>query len=734
MYTKEYNQSYSRSLWGMWPLEKPKWQYLNPIERCFVVLCQSFHLEYEQEDLFEDMPAHKNALVFEDVRKLLAKAHCRTYEMQQSMKHVDERFFPLLAKTKDDQWLLLLKKQKDRFFVFDPNTCQYDWQDDLPSIKKLYFFKMMDPQEDGDQNDLLMSNLWQILKKRLPKLAILSLLVNTTIVTMPLYIIMVYDRVVNTKAYMTLLGLVVGMFIILTMDYVLRQWRSKMIVRYSSMLDMYLDRAILKKMARWPLQKIESLSIYQHYQRLKSYEHIRDVIVGPLFGLFIDIPFVILAFVIIALVGGWIALIPIAMTLIFIIVGSIKLVMSKAMFEKNQAGQQNIYDMLLSSLRNRDLIKRRQLSKRMQDLFAQLAAKQSLDIVKSQKYNTFIQHFGQFIMMSGGVITIAFGALGAMRGELSIGELIAIMTLIWKVITPLQTFFVTFPQIRVIKGMLHDLEQFLHSADEFMKQKNIYQLKDKKWNIELQRVSMRYTHNQDPVLLGIDLSMQAGQIIALAGPCGSGKSTLLKLVAALYPYQTGSIRVNEHDLRHLDLDVYRRQIGYLSQKSPMLQGTIKSILLESNPFASNLEMERVLVETGIYQKVQELPNGIETVISDTSKGLSRGFIRRLAIAQILLRNPKIILLDEPDQSLDSSEIHMIKQVLGKHFHDKIIIMVSHHPHMLSIAHRVILLNQGRIEKDLSTSEFLASFKRQDQNPKQAQDQVQDQNQKKNTGS
>lgn len=298
-----------------------------------------------------------------------------------------------------------------------------------------------------------------------------------------------------------------------------------------------------------------------------------------------------------------------------------------------------------------------------------------------------------------------------MQGSVSIGELIAIMTLIWKVITPLQTFFITFPQVSAIRTMLGDLDNFLQSADEFLRQKNIYQLRDKAWFVQMQRVSMRYLQNQDPVLLGVDLELKPGEIVALAGPCGSGKSTLLKLIAGLYPYQTGSIRVNSHDLRHLDLDIYRRQIGYLAQKSPMLHGSIQSILLESNPFASNLEMERVLVETGLYQDIQKLPQGMDTQISELSSTLSRGFMRRLAVAQIILRNPKIILMDEPEQSLDSHELSIIKRTLSRHFHNKIIVMVSHHPSMLSIAKRVIILNNGRVEQDLPSRTFLASLQK-----------------------
>lgn len=212
-------------------------------------------------------------------------------------------------------------------------------------------------------------------------------------------------------------------------------------------------------------------------------------------------------------------------------------------------------------------------------------------------------------------------------------------------------------------------------------------------------VHFRYpTRPEQPVLRGLNLSVKPGQYVALVGASGCGKSTTIQLLERFYDPLTGGVYVDGKEISSLNINDYRSFIALVSQEPTLYQGTVRENLElgADRSDVSDEEIAAVCKEANIYDFIQSLPDGFNTVVGSKGSMLSGGQKQRIAIARALLRDPKILLLDEATSALDSESEHVVQAALDKAAKGRTTIAVAHRLSTIQRADVIYVFDQGRI--------------------------------------
>ena len=199
-----------------------------------------------------------------------------------------------------------------------------------------------------------------------------------------------------------------------------------------------------------------------------------------------------------------------------------------------------------------------------------------------------------------------------------------------------------------------------------------------------------------PVLQGIDLAVEAGQVVAVVGPSGAGKSTLAQLLSRFYDPDSGRIRLDGRDLRQLDPGWLRRQVGVVSQEPILFSGTIAENVRYGRPDASEAEVIAAARAANAHDFVAKFPDGYETRVGERGVQLSGGQKQRVAIARAVLKDPRVLVLDEATSALDAQSEHLVQEALERLMRGRTTLIIAHRLSTVAGADRVVVLDGGRI--------------------------------------
>jgi subfamily B ATP-binding cassette protein MsbA len=213
--------------------------------------------------------------------------------------------------------------------------------------------------------------------------------------------------------------------------------------------------------------------------------------------------------------------------------------------------------------------------------------------------------------------------------------------------------------------------------------------------ITFDNASFRYTDRQD-VLNDIQLDIAPGEIVALVGPSGAGKSTMFNLIPRFYDVQSGALRIDGHDVRTLTQESLRAQIAIVPQETLLFGGTIRENILYGRLDATQDEVIAAAQAANAHDFIMEMPDKYETIVGERGTRLSGGQRQRIAIARAILKDPRILLLDEATSSLDNESEQLVQDAFMRLMKDRTTVIIAHRLSTVRIAHRIAVLDKGRI--------------------------------------
>jgi len=219
---------------------------------------------------------------------------------------------------------------------------------------------------------------------------------------------------------------------------------------------------------------------------------------------------------------------------------------------------------------------------------------------------------------------------------------------------------------------------------------------DIRGHIEFENVTFHYPGSPSPALKEISFEIEPGQVVGVVGRSGSGKTTITRLLQGLYMPQAGLIKIDQQDLKELDLAHLRNRIGVVLQDNFLFRGTVRENIAITKPTASLDEIVNVAQIAGAHEFIQRLPHGYSTLLEESAANLSGGQRQRLAIARALIHDPPILVFDEATSALDPESEAVIQQHLGAISRGRTIILITHRLSFVARADLIIVVDQGRI--------------------------------------
>ena len=336
--------------------------------------------------------------------------------------------------------------------------------------------------------------------------------------------------------------------------------------------------------------------------------------------------------------------------------------------------------------------------KRNQDFLSR-----NIDLLKI--FSTFFPLI--FFFANLGVVGVVWvGGLTVISQKMTLGELVAFIGYQGFFLMPIFMLGFIGSAMSRAEASAQRIFEVVDAVSEVRDRPNAKDLPILQGKVEFKQVSFRYSGSDNNIIQDISFTVKPNQTVAILGKTGSGKSSIINLIPRFYDVSSGSVLVDDCDVRDVKVDSLRSQIGIVLQEVTLFSGTIRENIAYGRPDASQEEVTRVARIAQVEEFIKELPQGYETVVGERGVGLSGGQKQRIAIARALLMNPKILIMDDSTSSVDTETEYRIQAALQELRHNKTTFIIAQRISTVRTADLILLLDQGKLVAQGTHQELL----------------------------
>lgn len=564
-----------------------------------------------------------------------------------------------------------------------------------------------DNRSDLPEYHLPKSWFWKVIwrfKGYYYQVILATFIINFLALVSSLYVMNVYDRVIPNQAYETLWVLSIGVMLAILFEFLAKMIRGHLTDIAGKKADLIISSAIFRRMMALRLAD-RPASAGSYANNLREFESVREFMTSASLLVLVDLPFLLLFITVIFIVGGKLAIVPAIIIPIIIIVGFIvQRPLSRYINESMKESSQR-QGLAVEALEGIETLKTNNATGWAQQRWDTYTAKTSASSIKVKDTANFMINFSVAMQQLNTVFLVLFGTY-LIHNEntaerITMGALIAAVILSGRALSPLAQVAGLATRFQQAKLALEGLNNIIERPIERVPERKYISPSNIQGNITFENTCFQYQEDGKPAVSNLNLQIRAGEKIGILGRIGSGKSTMLKLASGLYDGSTGNVMLDNIDMRQIDPNFLRSQILLLGQSPRLFLGTLRENmdLARSDGYSSDQELLEALQRFGLDKIIRSHPKGLDMPLGEDGLGLSGGQKQIIALARMTLRNPRIVLLDEPTTGLDQATERMSLQAISQWAQDKTLLVVTHRPQVLQIVNRIIVMDEGKVVMD-----------------------------------
>lgn len=536
-------------------------------------------------------------------------------------------------------------------------------------------------------------------RRTLVEAVLLTSVINILALAMSIFTMSVYDRVLPNAAMTTLWALALGVSLAMVFEFLARTVRTHALDKVGKKMDLTLGSLVFRQVLMLRLEKQQGSSSGSMAQVIREYESVRDFVTSLTLTVLADLPFMLLFFAVIAYIGGPLVYVPIAGTvLLTLVLIGIQFPLQKLMSEQMRQGAARS-GLVVESIAALDSLKSLRAESLIVRQHDRLAA-ESADIgLRTRMITSFSTNFYIFIQQVCSVALLVWGVYLVAEGKASSGVLVASVMLMGRAMQPLSAVAGLASRFQGARTALKALNKIMESPREREPGMNYFHRAHWDGRLQLRDVSFKYASDLPEVVQRCTLEIKPGERVGIIGRMGSGKSTLLRLMAGLYQTTQGEVMMDDQDLRHVDVSDVRRCIRMLTQDVRLMRGTLMENLRLAAPHASDDLLIGAAQQAGVADFAKTHPLGLNMPVGEGGQMLSGGQRQAVALAQVLLSDARLLLLDEPTASMDQFSENAIYKAFEQASKGRTLVLVTHKGSLLGLVDRLVVMDQGRIVMD-----------------------------------
>ena len=557
-----------------------------------------------------------------------------------------------------------------------------------------------------------------------------TVIINFLALVSSLYVMNVYDRVIPNQAYETLWVLSIGVVLAILFEFAAKMIRGHLTDIAGKKADLIISSALFRRVMALRLAD-RPASSGSYANNLREFESVREFMTSASLLTLVDLPFLLLFIFVISIVGGKLALVPLAIIPIVVIVGFIvQRPLSRHINESMKESSQRS-GLAVEAIEGIETLKTNNATSWAQQRWDEYTAKTSASSIKVKDTSNFMVNFAVAMQQLNTVFLVVVGTYlihaDNHAERITMGALIASVILSGRALAPLAQVAGLATRFQQAKLALRGVNDIVSRPIERSPERKYITLDNVQGNIAFENVTFKYKNESNNAVDELRINIRPGEKVGILGRIGSGKSTMLKLASGLYDTEKGNVTLDGVDMRQLDPNFLRNQVLLFSQSPRLFLGTLRENmdLARTDSYSTDQDLLSALKRFGLDQIIRNHPRGLDMPLGEDGLGLSGGQKQIIALARMTLRDPKVVLLDEPTTSLDQGTERMALNAIAHWGRNRTMLLVTHRPQVLQIVNRIIVMENGKVVMDGPRDLVLQKLMQNEQNKVKAAQQAQE---------
>ena len=531
-----------------------------------------------------------------------------------------------------------------------------------------------------------------------------TIIINFLALVSSLYVMNVYDRVIPNQAYETLWVLSIGVVLAILFEFAAKMIRGHLTDIAGKKADLIISSALFRRVMALRLAD-RPASSGSYANNLREFESVRDFMTSASLLTLVDLPFLLLFITVIGIVGGKLALVPLIIIPIVVIVGLlVQRPLSRYINESMKESSQRS-GLAVEAIEGIETLKTNNATSWAQQRWDEYTAKTSASSIKVKDTSNLMVNFAGAMQQLNTVFLVLVGTY-LIHAEntaerITMGALIASVILSGRALAPLAQIAGLATRFQQAKLALQGVNDIVSRPIERSPERKYITLDNVQGAITFENVSFKYQQDSSSAVSDLRITIRPGEKVGILGRIGSGKSTMLKLASGLYDTEKGNVTLDGVDMRQLDPNFLRNQVVLLSQAPRLFLGTLRENmdLARTDGYSTDQDLLVALKRFGLDKIIRNHPRGLDMPLGEDGLGLSGGQKQIIALARMTLRDPRVVLLDEPTTSLDQATERIALNAIAQWGRDRTMLLVTHRPQVLQIVNRIIVMDNGKVVMD-----------------------------------